>query len=88
MNKIIKVIRLKTPEDIRLSIERIVDQLEKNNYAISKDPRATRLFARFVPDLYRNNGTIIIKEGIVVIKPEYHIERISTHQFKVKLNIN
>ena len=70
MNKLIKVIRLKTPDDIRLSLERIVDKLEKNNYAISTDVRANRVFARFVPDLYRNNGTIIIKEGIVVIKPE------------------
>ena len=88
MNKLIRVIRIKTPDDIRLSIERIVDQLEIHNYAISKDARAIRLFARFIPDLYRNNGTIIIKEGIVVIKPEYHIERKGTHQFKVRLRTN
>jgi len=84
MNKIIKVISLGTANDIRISIKHIVDQLEKSNYAISIDGRATRLFAKHIPRVYKKNKTICIKDNIIAINPEYYIERKNEFSFKIR----
>lgn len=93
MNKIIKVIRIGTPDDIRTSIRRIVSQLEKHNYSISSDPRAVRLFSRFIPEPYRRNRIIIFSRtvdrptrSIITIKPEYKVELKDDFSFKILLN--
>jgi len=94
MNKIIKVIRIGTPDDIRKSLAFIVDQLELQNYAISSDARAVRLFSRFIPENYRRNDTIIVSKkigskkigkSVITVKPEYRIERHDTYSFRLRL---
>lgn len=84
MNKLIKVISLGTSDDIRKSIKCIVDQLEQHNYAISIDGRATRLFAKHIPRLYKRNKTIRIKDNMIVIDPQYQIERKDKFRFKIR----
>ena len=85
MNKIIKVISLGTSDEIRESIKYIVDQLEKNNYAISGDGRATRLFAKYIPNIYKKNKTIRIKDNIIAVDPEHYIERKDEFKFKIRM---
>jgi len=85
MNRIIKVISLGTSDDIRKGIKHIVDQLEKNNYAISIDGRATRLFAKHIPPLYKKNKTIRIKDNMIVVDPQYYIERKDEFKFKIRI---
>lgn len=94
MSKIIKVIRIGTPEDIRKSIKFIVDQLVAYNSATSTDARAVRLFSRFIPENYRRDDTIIISKrtkrgmkskSVITIKPEYFVERCDVYSFKLKL---
>ena len=85
MNKIIKVNSLGLSNEIRKSIECIVDQLEKNNYALSPNPLATRKFAGFIPRVYKRNGIIQIKSGIIAVKPDYIIERCDIYSFRIKI---
>jgi hypothetical protein len=91
MNKIIKVKRLSTPDDIRKSIKFIVDQLEKQNYAYVNNAVASRLFARFCSDCKPN---ILVTPGdgkfvksIVSINPDYYIERIDDFSFKLRVKV-
>ena len=94
MNKIIKVIRIGTPDDIKTSIRRIVSQLEKHNYAICSDARAVRLISRFIPEPYKRNRTVIFSrtidkvkptKSIITINPEYRLEVKDTYSFKIRL---
>lgn len=91
MNKIIKVSRLSTPKDIKRSIKRIVDQLEKNNYAFSSDVKAVRLFSRFVKP-YKDKGKIIISsstdkkiKNVISIKHDFKLVRCGVFGFRLKL---
>ena len=85
MNKIIKVVSLGTSDDIRKSIKHIVDQLENHNYAISLDGKATRLFSKYIPRVYKRNKIVRIKDNMVVIDPEYYIERKDEFKFKIRI---
>ena len=95
MNKIIKVISLKTPKETRKSLKFIVDQLEKYNFAICSDGCALRVFGKYVPENYIYNETIIFSKGlkrkanippsIITLKPEYKIERYDDFSFRIKL---
>lgn len=92
MNKIIKVNGWQVPDDVRKSIKMIVDQMEKHNFAISSNSKAVRLFARSTPEVYKRNSTIIISrtyekpsKSIVVLNPEYQLERIDDFSFKIKM---
>jgi len=92
MNKIIKVIGMGTPEETRTSIKRIVDQLEKNNYAITDDANANRLFSRFIPRVYKRNGIILFSKPnyhsnglIITLKPDYEIERKDSYSFFIRV---
>ena len=89
MNKIIKVIRLSTPEEIRTSIKFIVDQLEQYNYAYVNNAPACRLFARFTSDykpkimVTPGNGKEV--KNIVSLDPQYKIDRVDDFSFRIKL---
>ena len=85
MNKTIKVIRMGTPEQTRASIKHIVDNLYRNNYVISEDLNALKLFSRMIPNVYKRNGTIIIKSPIIALKENYKIEKINDFSFKIRL---
>lgn len=92
MNQIIKVNAWQISDDVRNSIKMIVDQMEKYNFAISSNSNAVRLFARSTPEVYKKNDTIIISrtydrpsKSIVILNPEYTIERIDDFSFKIKI---
>ena len=91
MNKIIKVIRLGTPQDIKKSIKRIVDQLEKNNYAFTSDVKAVRLFSRFIKT-EREDDRIVVSwtngkniKNVIAIKPDLMLIRTDDFSFKLKI---
>jgi len=92
MNRIIKVKRLSTPEEIRKSIKFIVDQLEKQNYAYVNNPVASRLFARFCsefkPQILVTPGDGKHVKSIISIDPNYYIERIDDYAFKLRVKVN
>lgn len=95
MNKIIKANSLGLSKEIRKSIKFIVDQLEHQNYAIISNPDASRIFAKFVPDIYRNNDTVIFTstkyavnkkpKNIITINPNYCIEKCDMFSFRIRL---
>ena len=85
MNKIIKVIRMKTPDDIKDEMRKVLDRLEKENFASTDNVAVMRLFPRFIPDVYKRDNTIFCKEGVIFVKPTYYIERCSDYSFKIKM---
>jgi len=85
MNKIIKVIRMKTPEDVRQEMKKVLDRLEKENFAKTDNSAVMRLFPRFIPDVYKRDNTVFCKEGIIFIKPTYYVERCGDYSFKIKV---
>jgi len=84
MNKAISVFSMSLPSDIKLSLERIVDQLEKNNYAIVSNPNVKRIFSRFIPSNYKTNGIVYIDRTTIVIDPKYCVKRCGQFSFKIK----
>lgn len=96
MNKIIKVIRIGTPEDIQKSMKNIIDQLERQNYAFTSNVRAIRLFSRYVPKWYKESDSIVIAravrnknsgtiKNVIVIKPRYYVEKRGKTGFILRL---
>ena len=92
MNLIIKVNGWQISDDDKKSIKMIVDQMEKHNFAISSNFSAVRLFSRSTPEVYKRNGTIMISrtsqkpsKSIVVLNPDYVIERIDDFSFKIRI---
>jgi len=85
MNKIIRANSLGLPSEIKDSIKRIVDQMEKNNYAISTNPNAKRIFSRFIPTNYKMKGILYIEGPIIALNPQYYIERCDDYSFRIKL---
>lgn len=83
MNKLINVI-IKTEEDTKNAIRRIIDQLERYNYAISINPNAKKFFSRSIPPSYKTNKIIVIEGSVIALKPDYYIERHSDYKFKIK----
>jgi len=90
MSKIIKVIKLSTPEDIRMSMRNIISQLEAYNYAISSDMKTVRLFSRYIPSIYKGERIVISKsvnsrgESVITIKPDFVIEKCGEYSFRIK----
>jgi len=91
MSKIIKVVKLSTPEETRVSLRNIVNQLEVNNYAVTSDMNAVRLFSRFVPKNYKDNTIIFSRPAnkirgvsIITVKPDFVIEKCGEYSFKIK----
>ena len=95
MSNIIKVTRLNTPKESRKSIKVIVDQLEKNNFAICSDGCAVRLFGQYIPESYKDSETIIFAKGqkrkakippsIIFLNPSYKLERYDDFSFRIKI---
>lgn len=94
MNKIIRVIRLSTPEELRRSIKFIVDQLEKHNHAvITSKPDVVRLFARFIPEFYRKRGIMLfsstnlygVTKNIITVNDDYFIKKEGRYKIRIKL---
>jgi len=85
MNKIIKVIRMKTPEDVKQEMKKVIDRLEKENFAKTDSSAVMRLFPRFIPDVYKRDNTVYCKEGIIFLKPTYYVERCGDYSFKIKM---
>ena len=85
MNKIIKVIRISTPEQTKQSLKNIVDQLELYNYAITDDNQAKRLFMRFLPEYYKKNNIVYCSSNIIAVNPMHCIERKDMFSFKIKI---
>jgi len=75
MNKIIRLASPKTDEEIRECIKRVVEQLEKFNYANSSNGLATRIIGKSIPKVYKKNNIIQIKSGIIIVSPLYYIEK-------------
>lgn len=92
MNKIIKVDRWNISDSDKKSIKMIVDQMEKHNFAICSNSNAVKFFSRSTPEIYKRNETIMISrtsrrplKSILVLKPEYTIERIDDFSFRIKM---
>jgi len=93
MNKIVRTIRMNTPEDIRSSMECILNQLERNKVAITHDFKTVKLFWRFIPDYYKRDERIILArkcggetKNLIVIKPDYQLVRKDKYSFKISLS--
>ena len=92
MSKIIKVVKLSTPEETRVSLRSIVNQLQANNYAISSDMNAVRLFSRFIPKEYKDNKMIIFSRpvnrpggvSVITVKPDFVVEKCGEYSFRIK----
>ena len=84
MTKIIKIIRMKTPDEVKLEMKRVLDRLEKENFAKTDNSAVMRLFPRFIPAVYKRDNTIVCKEGIIFIKPTYYVERCGDYSFRIK----
>ena len=85
MNKIIKLIRMKTPDDVRIEMKKILDRLEKENFAKTDNDAVMRLFPRFIPEIYKRDNVVFCKSGIIFVKPTYYIERCGEYSFKLKI---
>lgn len=95
MNKIINAIQLKTSKETRKSIKFIVDQLEIHKSAVCSDGTAVRLFGKRIPEVYKDNETIIFSKGqkrkgrkppsVITLKPDYKIERYDDFSFRIKI---
>lgn len=91
MNKIIKVVDFSTTDNIKKSIQNIIDQLEKDNYAHVLDTDAARLFSRKIK-FYKDRGIIIVSKSsdkqiknVFSIKHDHKIEKHGTFRFKVRI---
>lgn len=90
MSKIVKAIRMSTPEHMRVSIENILDQLEHDKIAITHDVKTVRLFWRFIPEVYKREERIILarkcgrdSKNVFVIKPPFILDRKDKYSFKI-----
>jgi len=61
---VIKIVSLRTPPPLKISLKQILDQLEKQNYAITSDTNAARIFSRNTLK-YRREGSLISSKGLV-----------------------
>jgi len=93
LNKIIRINVWNTDKEVRDAMKRIVDQIEKHNYAICGNRLAVRLFSRSVPETYRRNNTIMFTRnptnvnylGVITVQPNYHVERKGKWNFRIRI---
>jgi len=68
-------------------MKRLLDQLEKDNYAVVDDGNTLRLFSRQAHP-YKSTGSIFIAKGtkhkVVVIKPLMKLDRTGPFSFRLK----
>ena len=93
MNKYIYPVRINTPKEVRDSIKRIIQQLKKDNIAISSDKTAIRLLSRNIPMCYKNNEIVLISKTvslpkektktIIYLNPSYTLDIKSNYSFRI-----
>ena len=95
MNKIIKVVGLRTPVEIKKSIKNIIDQLEANSYAFVYDSNVVRIFSRYIKNERNKQIYIsIVKKSarsttqvtdIISLSPNLKIVRKDAYSFRLKV---
>ena len=93
MNKIIYPVRINTPTEVKESIKRIIQQLKKDNVALSSDKTAVGLFSRNIPTCYKMNEVILISKTvslpkeksktIIYLNPSYTLKINSNYSFRI-----
>ena len=78
-------------------IECIVNQLEKNGFAIITDSSSVNSFVKNIPLFYRRNNIILVSrtkqlknnktKTVITIKPEYKIIRKDKFSFRLEMKI-
>jgi len=81
---------MSTPNDIRFSMKRILDQLELCGVAISCDIKTVRLLSRFIPDFYLRDEIVFVTrtsrrnaKNLVIVHPDYKFVRRGDYKFQV-----
>jgi len=93
MNKIIKINTWKVSDDVKQSINMIMDSLDKDNYVWCKNKKANMCFLRSLPDHIKENNSIMITRkphsteyvGVITIKPSYYFERVGDLKFRLRV---
>jgi len=93
MNKLIYPVRISTPKDIRDSIKRIIQQLQKDNIAITSNKTAIQILSRNIPNCYKLNEVILISKTvslpkeksktIIYLNPAYTLDIKSNYSFRI-----
>jgi len=91
-SKSILVIRFGISEDIKESIQDIINSLEKQNYAITDNFPAVRFFSRFIPDFYKDEDIICFgrklnkknKGSLIVLNPHYQLVKVDDFRIEIK----
>jgi len=88
MRRIIQPFRFVTNDDIKQSIQTLLSQLEKYNYAIISNPNAVRQFSRTIPPYYRENNiiTFFSKNGYnyVVVSHNHKITSKNQNKYEIR----
>lgn len=95
MMKSIHVIRFGISNDIKESIQQIINSLEKNNYAITSNFPAVRFFSRFIPDYYKDEDIICFgrksnkknRGSIIVLNQDYQLTRVDDFHITIDKKI-
>jgi len=88
----IRLIRLGFSDEVKEALTDIINQLEKQNIAITENVRAIRLFSRSIPNHYKQDGTVIIsriinkdlKGNMIFISKRFRIEKSNDFSFFIK----
>lgn len=87
MRRIINPFKFVTNKDIERSINTLLSQLEKYNYAIISNPNAQRQFSKTIPKYYRDNNiiTFVSKNGFnyIIMSHDHKIESKSDKKYKI-----
>jgi len=95
--KIINPISMGMSDSTRKDIECIVNQLEKNGFAIMTECNSVNHFVKNIPMFYRRNNIILVSrtkqlknnkvKTVITIKPEYKFMRHNGYSFKLEMKI-
>jgi len=81
------VYRFKTPEDIKSSIDNILDQLEKHGSAITPNGKASRILSRYIDSEVKNKRIYFTwnsKHKLSFIVLPHHVKIKRTGPCKIK----
>jgi len=83
----VNVFRMSHPDDLRVSLDSIVDQLEKYGRAITSNGQASRVFSNLVRD-FKNDGLVYFgkhrsaKKSIIALKPGAELKKIGNGRIR------
>jgi len=86
----VNFLRMSHPYDLRVSLDSIVDQLEKYGRAITNNGQASRVFSNLVRT-YKDDGIVYFgthrasQKSIIALKPGAEIKKIGNG--RIKFNI-